>query len=246
MPLEPLILLNGVFGLIFVIISIILGLIITSKYFKTKNKNMLCVGLTWIFMISGWYGTSASFLVALIMGNEGLSFQMILLINFIPLPAGLFLWLIATTNFLYKEKQKIILLVFSVITVFYYITFLYIVFTDPSIIGYKISAVDTTGHFSFLLIYVVFFVLTFLITGVKFALETMKFEDREMKLKGKLLLLAFPSFCIGAILDAMMPTTALTLVIFRLLLISSAIEFYSAFIMPKWIKKFLLKDTETK
>ncbi|MFX0073637.1 MAG: hypothetical protein ACFFAO_21375, partial [Candidatus Hermodarchaeota archaeon] len=59
--------------------------------------------------------------------------------------------------------------------------------------------------------------------------------------KGKLLLIAVISFCIGGFLDASMPTTALTLILFRLLLISSAIEFYWGFILPSWMKNRLLK-----
>ena len=84
------------------------------------------------------------------------------------------------------------------------------------------------------------FIVVFFITGVKFALETMKIDDPETKLKGKLLLIAFPSFCIGGFLDASISTTALTLIIFRLILMSSTIEFYGAFVLPNWIKKRLL------
>ena len=104
MALEPLDIVNGTFGLLFVVISIVLGVIIVLKYFKTKDINFLLVGLTWIFIISGWCGTSASFLVALFTGGDGLSLEMILLLNFIPLPIGLLLWSIAFTNFLYKDK----------------------------------------------------------------------------------------------------------------------------------------------
>ncbi len=239
MALQPLDIVNGVFGTLFVIISIIIGVVIISKYFKDKNINFIYVGLTWILIASGWYGTTVSFWIALITGSDGLSYQMIMLFNFIPLPFGLFFWLLAFSNFLYKEKKKLIIIIYSSVTLSYYVIFLYVVFTEPSIIGYKISAVDTAGHFSFLLFYIVFFVSVLLITGLKFAIETIKLEDPEMKLKGKLLIIAFPSFVIGAILDATMPTTAITLVIFRLILISSALEFYLAFIMPDWMKKRL-------
>ena len=240
MPLEALDIVNGTFGLIFVVISIILGVIIILKYFKTKDKNFLLVGFTWIFLISGWYGTSASFIVALFTGGEGLSLEMILLLNFIPLPIALFLWSIAFTNFLYKEKQRLFLLVIGIYIIIFYTVFLYYIFTDPLIIAEKISPVDTAAKNIGFAIFLVVFILVFLVTGVKFALETMKIDDPETKLKGKLLLIAFPSFCIGGFLDASIPTTALTLIIFRLILMSSAIEFYGAFVLPNWIKKRLL------
>ena len=243
MTLTPLDILNGIFGLSFVIISIILGLIIALKYFKNKDKNFILIGFTWVFITSGWYGTSFSFLSALILGGEGLSFEAIMLLNFIPLPVGLLLWLTAFTNFMYKEKQKLVLIIISVITVIFYVLFFYYLFTDPILVGEKISPVDTKGNNWVLLLYLVIFILIFLITGVKFSLKTIKIDNPETKLKGKLLLIAFISFSIGSVLDSMVPSTALTLIIFRLILISSAIEFYGGFILPKWIKKFFLKQS---
>lgn len=241
MALETLDIVNGIFGLIFVLISIILGVIIVLKYFKSKEINFLLVGLTWIFLVSGWYGTSVSFLVALFTGGDGLTFEMIILLNLIPLPLALIFWSIAFTNFLYKERQTLFLaFIFIYITIFY-IIFLYLLFTQPILIGEKISPVDTKGNSPVVVILLLVFILIFLTTGVKFALATMKIDNPETKLKGKLLLIAFPSFCIGGFLDAAMPTTALTLIIFRLILISSAIEFYWGFVLPNWMKKRILK-----
>jgi hypothetical protein len=241
MALEPLDIVNGIFGLLFVVISIVLGLIIVSKYFRTKDKNFLLVGFTWIFLISGWYGTSASFLVALLTGGDGLSLEMILLLNFIPLPIALVLWSIAFTNFLYKEKQLTYMIFVAIYIAIFYIIFLYYLITDVSFIAEKISPVDTAANSLLLALFLVIFILIFFISGVKFALATLSIDNPETKLKGKFLLIAFPSFCIGGFLDAALPTTALTLIIFRIILILSAIMFYSAFIMPNWIKNKFLK-----
>ena len=242
MALSPLDIVNGIFGLLFVGISIILGVIIVLKYFKTKDKNFLLVGFTWIFLISGWFGTSVSFIVALLTGGDGLSLEMILLLNFIPLPIGLFLWSIAFTNFLYKEKQIVILLLIALYIVIFYSVFLFYIFTDPLIIAEKISPVDTAARSLGFAVFLIIFIAIFLTTGIKFALQTLKINDPETKLKGKLLLIAFPSFCIGGFLDASIPTTALTLIIFRLILILSAILFYGGFVLPNWIKKAFLKE----
>ncbi|MFX1337054.1 MAG: hypothetical protein ACFFDK_00440 [Promethearchaeota archaeon] len=241
MSLEPLDIVNGTFGLLFVVISIILGIIIVLKYFKTKDKNFLLVGFTWIFLISGWYGTSASFLVALFTGGDGLSLEMILLLNFIPLPIALILWAIAFSNFLLKDKQFIFLLGNVIYVIIFYTVFFYFIFTNPNLIAEKISPVDTAARSYVLAVLLVIFIVIFFVTGVKFALETMKINDSETKLKGKLLLIAFPLFCIGGFLDASIPTTALTLIIFRLILILSAILFYGAFVLPNWIKRMFLK-----
>ncbi|MHA1467605.1 MAG: hypothetical protein ACTSP6_05940, partial [Promethearchaeota archaeon] len=62
----------------------------------------------------------------------------------------------------------------------------------------------------------------------------------EIKLRGKFLMAAFISWTFGAIADAIIPLTVITLPIIRIILITSAIEFYIGFVLPDWIKKRLL------
>ena len=240
-PLELLDIANGIFGLIFIIISMIVGFSIIAKYLKNKNINLLYVGITWLFVCSAWWGVSTSFIVALFNGGEGLPLVAILLINFMPLPIGLLSWMMAFTNFLYKEKQKIILLAIIAFIVFFYSIFLWLVFTDATQVATKISAVDTQSENPMMVICLLGFILILLCTGVIFSIKTIKLDDPEMKLKGKLLLIAFPAFSISALMDAAIETTAVTLVIFRVLLIISAILFYGGFILPDWMKKLFKK-----
>jgi hypothetical protein len=80
----------------------------------------------------------------------------------------------------------------------------------------------------------------FLITGIIFAIKSMRLDDPEVQWKGRFLLLAWISFGIGAILDASLPLNALTIIIIRLILISSAIEFYFGFFLPKKISEKLI------
>jgi hypothetical protein len=58
--------------------------------------------------------------------------------------------------------------------------------------------------------------------------------------------LIFIIISIGGALNSMVPSTALTLIIFRTILILSAIGFYGAFILPKWLKRILLKQSISK
>ncbi|MFX0073477.1 MAG: hypothetical protein ACFFAO_20560, partial [Candidatus Hermodarchaeota archaeon] len=76
-----------------------------------------------------------------------------------------------------------------------------------------------------------------------FAFDSMKSEKVEIKLKGKFLATAWISFIIGAALDTgFISLTPLLLIITRLLLISSAIEFYFGFFLPDWLKKVVIKQ----
>ena len=88
-------------------------------------------------------------------------------------------------------------------------------------------------------------------TGFKFARKSIKSENKEVRLKGKLLQFAFIAFTIAALLEKTArsilvgtvfpdPTILLLsviLVIVRVLLISSAIAFYGGFLLPRWMKE---------
>jgi hypothetical protein len=242
MSLTPLDILNGILGLSVVIVSLILGGIVLSKYFKNRNKNFILLGINLIFLASGWYGTSSSFIVALINNSDGLALEMILLLNFIPLPIGLLCWCGFYTNILMKKRQKLFLLIIAMITIFFYSVFLFVVFTDVSQAAIKISPVDTTaGENKFLSIYIILFIIVLLVTGIHFSLRTMKYNDIEMKTKGKFLLFAFPAFAIGGLLDSTLPSNEITLILFRLLLISSIVGFYIGYLLPNWVKNRLIK-----
>jgi hypothetical protein len=89
-----------------------------------------------------------------------------------------------------------------------------------------------------------------MISGVIFAQRSIKVEDREVRLKGKLLRAAFITFTVGAILDSLLgtifedpadPFLAVMVVVVRILLIISAIEFYGGFLLPRWMKDIFMK-----
>jgi len=111
MELETIEFISGLFSLIIVVISVIVGLKIASKYFEHKQKTFILVGITWIGVVSPWYPSSVSFLLVLITG-EALIPVIYFILGISFLPFFMFVWLTAFTEFLYKEKQKIILLCF--------------------------------------------------------------------------------------------------------------------------------------
>lgn len=241
-PLAPLDIANGIFGLIFITITIIVGLSIIIKYFENKNINLLYVGVAWILFCSGWYGTSISFVISFFNGGEGLPLEAILFINFTPLPIGLISWMIAFTNFMLKKQQKLIILGMLIFSTVFYATLILFLVYDVNLIAIKESAVDTRSNNMIMAIFIISIILILLISGIAFAIKTIKIGKPETRWKGIFLLIAFPSFAFGGLLDATVTTTPITLVIFRLLLISSAIEFYLGFILPGALKRKLIKS----
>ncbi|MFX0042425.1 MAG: hypothetical protein ACFE8L_05905 [Candidatus Hodarchaeota archaeon] len=239
MALEALDIVNGIFSLIFVAISLLVGLIILSKYFQYKEKIYLFVGCTWILISEPWWPSSLSFLIAIV-NDVGISSQWYFLIGNIFVPVAIILWLIAFTEFLYKEKRKLILVAFGMYGILFEIIFFILLFLNPELIGELNPPVDVNYKF-FIMVSLISFLLIVVISGFFFANLSLKSDDPEVKLKGRLLFLAYISFAIGALLDSAIPLNEITIIITRIILISSAIEWYGGFILPGFLRKILLK-----
>jgi len=240
MELTQLQFLTGLFSLILAIISIYVGLYIASRYRKFNNKILLYVGISWVGMTNGWWPSSISFLLVITTGNP-LSEVQYFLIGNIVIAWWLFIWMIGVTELLYKERQKLILIIFAIYAIVYQLVLFYYILTDPSKIGTLQGPVDVQyrGLLAVLLITILVIVL---ITGLLFARESLKSDNPESKLRGKFIALAFISWAIGGVADAVIPLNLITLPLIRILLISSSIEFYIGIILPNPVKRIFLKE----
>ncbi len=164
------------------------------------------------------------------------------IIAYVFIPIIIVLWLITFTNFMYREKRKIILTIYTIICLICEILFFTFLFTDRvNMIGY-FERTFSAVYRPFVRFTILFFLATALITFLIFANESRKSEDPELKLKGKFLMIAFITYAACAVLDSFFLFQPVVIVIVRLLLISSAIEFYFGWILPQPVKKFLIKE----
>lgn len=260
MALEPVDYLQGSFSLIFVIISLIIGITILSKYFEFKNRLYILVGISWIGVSVPWMPDSISFLMNLIV-QRSLDPGWYFIIGNCFLPIALIMWSIAFTDMIYRQAQKKIVLTVVILSILFEITFFVLFFIElqqpsPFTTDNLIGTIDPvirpfTADFGlFIIIYLILIILYMLVTGVIFAQKSIKLEDREVRLKGKLLRAAFITFTVAAVLDASLgmifedpadPLLAVMVVIVRVLLIFSALEFYGGFLLPKWMKEIFMK-----
>ncbi|MFX1420191.1 MAG: hypothetical protein ACFE9N_14850 [Promethearchaeota archaeon] len=241
MVLNPLDILNGVFSLIFVAISLFVGLVILTRYMKYRERIYFYVGATWLLISSPWWPSCVSFLVA-ISNGIGIAPQVYFLIGNVLTPFAIVVWLLAFTEFMYTEKRKLILLIFTIIGVIFEILFFIFLFLNPGVIGQLNGPVDV-NYESFIMVFLITFLSIVVISGFLFANLSLKSKEPEIKLKGKLLIIAYITFAIGAVLDSAIPLNEVLIIITRLILIASAICWYGGFILPKWMKKFLLKKS---
>ena len=241
MELTTIELLNGLLSILFVSISIILGATIVSRYFQHKQRTLLLVGLTLIGLTSIWYSSSLSVLLILTTG-KGISDELYMFLGNGLIPITAILWMIAFTDLLVsnKENQKLILLIFGIYSALFEIYYLYFLFTNPSMLGEVLSPVDAT-YGMIVTVYQLSLVIFMVITGTLFGRKSLRSDNPEINLKGKLLIIAFWSFFIGAIFEILSHISIIILILGRIILISSAIEFYSGFLLPNWMKKLLLR-----
>ncbi|MFX1363678.1 MAG: hypothetical protein ACFFCE_09280 [Promethearchaeota archaeon] len=222
---------NGIFALIFITISIIIGFRILLKYITLKRKELFTIGLAWIFLSSAWWGGAASFLW-MIFTDERLSLIPFLIMSNMFIPIALICWIYSVVHIFYTESEKIITFLVIIVCAIYDLLILVFLFIDTDLVGHiegDINAVPTL----FPLIFQIGAILTALITGSLFSIKSIKIDDPEVKLKGKILLIGFISFSFAAFMDAIIADITVFLIITRIILISSSIEYYIGFFLPK-------------
>ncbi len=233
--LEPFDILNIILQMIFIATTIIVGLIIASKYSKYKDRIFLMVGFAWIGLVEPWMGSVSNFFYTIITGRM-FNVQIYLLIGMTFIPLSLTFWFVAITDLMYKERQKLILSLIISYGILFEIFFLYYIFNDPSVLAVLHGVIDIEYKLP-LQLYEFSVLLLGIITGLLFSRTSMKSENPEVRLKGKFLFIAFILFVAGAVSDTIFLRDIPTLFITRLILISASVFFYFGFILPTFLKK---------
>jgi hypothetical protein len=239
MQLTTLDIVNGIFSIIYILISVIIGLSIASKYLKYKQRIYLLIGLTWIGMASVWTPSAISISTYILLGFVP-PLQLLLFIAIFFLPFTQVFWLTVICVLKEIKRRKLIVGLFIIEGIIFDTYFLLNLFSNPSAIGAFSGAFDM-NYKLWVNLFLFSLLIVFVVTGTILARESVKSNDKEINLKGKLLFLAFYSFVIGAILDIISATSIVLLTLARLILIFSAFTFYGGFILPNWMKKRFLK-----
>ena len=241
LSLTPIEILHSSFSLVAIVISILIGLIIISKYFKFKQRNFLLIGIFWTGLTFPWLPTVITFIMVLTVGY-GLPVQGYILIGIMILPLTVLCGLTAFTSLLgvKRKRRRAILLSVLVFNLVYESLIIYFLITNVNIIA-TLADVLTIQWSIFSQIYFIINLVLFLVTGILFSRKSLQSESKEIRFKGKLLMAAFISFTIGTVLDFAIPNP-ITYIIARLILLSSSIEFYIGFLLPERIKRLLIKE----
>lgn len=215
-----------------------MGLKIAFQYKIIKKPVLIIVGISWIGMASVYLPPAINFLLLI---TIGVPFNQIIYLSIYGTPPLTILcWLTAITNILNVENDKrtLILSITSIFCIIFMFLFYYFLFTDPTLIGTFVNPF-IVNFTLFSKLYFLLFLGIFIMAGLMFIRESLKSTNPETLLKVKFLLAAFISFTIGVILTSFIPDI-LTKVIARIILVSSSIEFYMGFLLPKQIERHFL------
>ncbi|MBD3253662.1 MAG: hypothetical protein GF383_01135 [Candidatus Lokiarchaeota archaeon] len=237
--LTPIEWLQSISVLIFIIISLILGIKIILKYFKHERKELLFAGLTIILMLAPYYNDPISFFLIITTGKPVDVIIIYLGIGIVALAN--ITWGFVYTELLKKEKQRLILGFLTAQTIIFEFILIYAIFFNPSLI--LIPFGDRFYREAPLLIgFYIFWLILYLFMGFSIAIVAYKSDNREVHLKGIFLLLAMSSYVVGTLLDFAIEISAITIIVGRIIMITSYIEFYLGFILPNWVKDFFIKS----
>ncbi|MHA1805672.1 MAG: hypothetical protein ACTSU4_14245 [Promethearchaeota archaeon] len=239
--------LQGSLNLVFVIISFIVGLTILSKYRIYKKRDYILIGLTWMGICTPWLHGAITIIVyffnPLVIESESF-ITMRFIIAYTSIPIIVLLWFIVFTDFLYKNKQKLIVSIIAIISLTCEVLFFtFLIIDRENLIGY-FGAPFLAIYSPFMRITFMFFLGIAFITFLMFASKSLKSTEKEIQWKGRFLIIAFILFTVSAVLDsiAIFLTQPFLIVMNRIFLMSSAIFFYFGWILPDRLKKILIKE----
>lgn len=247
--MDPVVVINGIITLILLIFLTIIFIVLIKKYVQYKNRTILTTAIGFFFLFEAYWAVEVAFFWYLFT-NSGIPYEVYFIIGyaFYPICTGGLLTFL--TDFLYKEKKKMIftfsLIYFAIMETLFFI-FLFSPY-NRVLIGDYTS--EITIKFGIFLLIHLFLMVLMLIIGCTFMfLDLRKSNEYELRLRGNLSLLGMLLFIIGMTIDTVVYNTlepiyegAISIrILARVFLLFSAIFFYGSFILPEWMKKLFMK-----
>jgi len=237
--------LQGTFNLIFVVISFIVGVTILTKYFKFRKVHYIAIGIIWIGISTPWLHGAIAFILLLIDIEMSQTIRFIIAYAFIPAITAL--WFNTFTEFIYQDKKKLLVVIFSIIALICEIIFFTFLFTNQEglvgVFNYSEGEYFSATYRPFTRFSLLFFLASAFISFMIFAGQSLKSSEAEVRLKGKFLIIAFITYTGCAFIDsfAFFLQFPVVVVIIRIFLMFSALEFYFGWILPEFVKIIFLK-----
>jgi len=221
----------GISNLIFVIITVAIGIKILLNYFSLKRKEFITVGFTLILLISGYWSVTINF-VLIVFFNSLLPTPISIFIENAFVPVGLICWIYSFGELVYPHLKKKMNLIILIICIPYEIFLIVFSIVNPDVIAIQVSTFYTQRGF-ISMSFNLFVIVSVIITVILFAKKSLESDKRVVRLKGKLILIGVLSVAIGTLIDTAVPMTLLSLALIRIIFILGSILYYFGFFYPE-------------
>ncbi len=234
--------LQGVLSLTIGLIGILIGLIISLRYFEHKRKELIGVGLAILLTSVSWMASGISFLTLIIYGVL-LSDTLYLFIAYgFTLISALFM-AYAIISLIYPKPAMKIILILSIITIVFEVIFLFLLFTNIELVGNMAGKFDSESRGVATLMVLTALVIA-LIVRILLIREFSKSDNIKLKWRGRFILVEFILLIIGVIMDAILSLTVPTLILARIILVLRLVFVYLGWLLPDRVAKWLIKTEE--
>ncbi|OLS13383.1 MAG: hypothetical protein RBG13Loki_2979 [Promethearchaeota archaeon CR_4] len=199
-----------------------------SRYRANKQLELLLVGATWILVFSGYWPDAINFITCIIF-NAVIDHTLYLALATAFVAPIHVMWMRVITELLWKERQEKLMKFFWIEWLIYEIILLVLFLVNPSFVG--VVTGPFVAEFSyFVMVYFLFSLTLFIITGIMFARFYLKSTNKENRQKGYFLITAFISFLVGTAFDIIIiPRTEFSVAIARVFQMTAALLFYLGF-----------------
>jgi len=213
----------------------LIGIKIALKYFNTKHKSFLFIGIA-IFGTYFHYIPVVVNVIYTFWTSELLPVEFNLLVGFSLIPIIQILLYLGFSEMIFKKNRKIMIFLITCWGIIFSIILFYFTLTDASVLASVINPVKMKFEIIFIILTflaLIFFIIPFFI----FSIDALRSNDPEVKLKGKFLIIGAILYPMGSIFDIVSEDIILFVLIARIMGIISSIAIYLGMILPERIKK---------
>jgi len=234
--LEPIEIYYGIEALILTLITVIISAKIISKYFAYKHANLIFIGIAVLGLTSRIWPMAITFLF-IIFTREPASAELYFILGH-GLPYGFISWMIGWVLMteMKKNTKKLILIPVLFIEFIYLLVFYISIFSNLSLIGtYTPIYNEQMGIVVIIHSYYKFSVLY--ITLSKLFFDTRKTNNKEIRLKGNLISVGMICMFLAIQLTYLFKQE----IFYAFFLLLGILLIYHGILLPKWLKKRIMK-----
>ena len=237
-------LLSGGLSFLYIIISIIVGILFFRKYTNIEHRSeYISLGLTYIFLSSGWWGSGFQFLSILIFSAKLPDPVYLLLGNFF-FNMAMITFIHALCKILLPKGTKILTIVTAIIIAPLEVLMIHFAINEPFMMG-TVEDTFQASTSDFINDYMLIPTGLGFLMGLYLAIKSMRTKNPRIRYRGVFLFGAFLVFGIAVFTDSRLGSDLVLIIAVRSILILSAIFFYMGFFLPKFVENKIFKKDES-